>query len=73
MRTVLLKDAEVMQRVASGHARRSDVARLERLIDRLEQELPPLTRFILPGGAATGASAAGAAARAARSSSALAR
>ena len=31
-----------------------DVERLEPLIDRLEQELPPLTRFILPGGAAAG-------------------
>jgi cob(I)alamin adenosyltransferase len=27
-----------------------DVAGLERLIDRLEADLPPLTRFILPGG-----------------------
>jgi cob(I)alamin adenosyltransferase len=27
-----------------------DVAALERLIDRFEAELPPLTRFILPGG-----------------------
>ena len=32
-----------------------DVARLERLIDRLEQDLPPLTRFILAGGAPSGA------------------
>jgi cob(I)alamin adenosyltransferase len=34
----------------------ADVQRLESLIDRLEQELPPLTRFILAGGAAAGAS-----------------
>ena len=27
-----------------------DVAALERVIDRLDAELPPLTRFILPGG-----------------------
>ena len=31
------------------------VERLEALIDRLETELRPLTRFILPGGAASGA------------------
>ena len=33
-----------------------DVARLEVLIDRLEQEVPPLTRFILAGGVQAGAS-----------------
>jgi cob(I)alamin adenosyltransferase len=32
-----------------------DVARLERLIDRLEAELPPLRRFILAGGSPSGA------------------
>jgi cob(I)alamin adenosyltransferase len=32
-----------------------DVARLEQLIDRLEEELPPLRRFILAGGAPAGA------------------
>src|SRR5262245_2455575 len=32
-----------------------DVAALERLIDRLEAELPPLRNFILPGGSALGA------------------
>ena len=32
-----------------------DVARLEQLIDRLEQELPPLRRFILAGGTPAGA------------------
>lgn len=31
-----------------------DVARLEEWIDRLEAELPPLRRFILPGGSAAG-------------------
>jgi len=30
------------------------VTRLEQLIDRLETELPPLRRFILPGGALSG-------------------
>jgi cob(I)alamin adenosyltransferase len=32
-----------------------DVARLEGWIDRLEAELPPLRRFILPGGSGAGA------------------
>ena len=31
------------------------IERLERMIDRLEGELPPLRRFILPGGATSGA------------------
>ncbi len=39
-----------LQRVAD-----EDVAALERWIDRLEAELPPLTRFILPGGGPVGA------------------
>ena len=33
----------------------SDVQRLEEIIDRLEGELPPLRRFILPGGSPAGA------------------
>lgn len=33
-----------------------DVVRLEALIDKFEAELPPLTRFILPGGAPLSAS-----------------
>jgi cob(I)alamin adenosyltransferase len=33
----------------------TDVARLEALIDLLETELPPLTRFILPSGSPAGA------------------
>jgi cob(I)alamin adenosyltransferase len=32
-----------------------DVTRLERMIDRLDAETPPLRRFILPGGTSTGA------------------
>jgi cob(I)alamin adenosyltransferase len=32
-----------------------DIARLEAWIDRLETEVPPLRRFILPGGVAAGA------------------
>ena len=39
-------------KVALGDA---DVERLEQLIDRLEMDLPPLARFILPGGAEPGA------------------
>ena len=41
-------------RVTKAFVSDEDVERLEQLIDRLEQELPPLTRFILPGGAAAG-------------------
>ncbi len=33
----------------------AEVERLEQLIDRLEAELPPLRKFILPGGAPAGA------------------
>ena len=44
-------DAKVdVPRVASGH-----VEKLEKHIDRLEEELPPLTQFILPGGASAAA------------------
>lgn len=43
-------------RVTKAFVADSDVERLESLIDRLEQELPPLTRFILAGGSPAGAS-----------------
>jgi cob(I)alamin adenosyltransferase len=46
-------DSEMLQklsRLAENH-----VGELERLIDRLEQDLPPLTNFILPGGTPLGA------------------
>jgi len=43
--------ARVMKAVIADE----DVARLENLIDRLETELTPLSRFILPGGAPPGA------------------
>jgi cob(I)alamin adenosyltransferase len=33
----------------------TDVTRLEQAIDKLDAELPPLRRFILPGGSETGA------------------
>jgi cob(I)alamin adenosyltransferase len=39
-------------KVAVGQA---DIARLEEWIDRFEAELPPLRRFILPGGSRAGA------------------
>lgn len=41
-------------RVTKAFVSSDDVTRLEQVIDRLERELPPLTRFILPGGSATG-------------------
>jgi len=43
-------------RVTKAFISDADVERLETLIDRLERELPPLTRFILAGGAPAGAS-----------------
>jgi cob(I)alamin adenosyltransferase len=43
-------------RVAKAIIGDPDILRLEQLIDRLEQELPPLRRFILAGGTAAGAS-----------------
>jgi cob(I)alamin adenosyltransferase len=42
-------------RVTKAFVTDEDVARLEELIDRFEQSLPPLTRFILAGGAKAGA------------------
>src|SRR5207248_8040316 len=41
-------------RVAKAALTDDDVARLERFIDRLETEVPPLRRFILAGGMPTG-------------------
>ena len=41
----------VTKAAISGH----EIARLEQTIDRLEEALPPLRRFILPGGSAPGA------------------
>lgn len=46
------KVAGRVQKVAVGAA---EVGRLEQWIDRLEAELPPLRRFILPGGSPAGA------------------
>jgi cob(I)alamin adenosyltransferase len=46
---------KIAARVTKAKIGDDDIARLERLIDRLEAALPPLTRFILAGGAAAGA------------------
>ncbi len=46
------KVATRVRKIAVGHA---EVGRLEHWIDRLEAELPPLRRFILPGGSPAGA------------------
>jgi cob(I)alamin adenosyltransferase len=45
----------IADRVVKAAVQPSDVERLEQTIDRLENELEPLRRFILPGGALAGA------------------
>jgi cob(I)alamin adenosyltransferase len=47
--------ARIAARVTKAAVTAADVARLEATIDRLEGELPPLRRFILPGGCPAGA------------------
>lgn len=47
--------ARIAGRVTKAVVADTSVGLLERTIDRLEEELPPLTRFILPGGGAAGA------------------
>ncbi|HEY6507753.1 MAG TPA: cob(I)yrinic acid a,c-diamide adenosyltransferase [Vicinamibacterales bacterium] len=47
--------SRIAERVTKAGVRETDVERLEQLIDRLEMELPPLRRFILPGGGTAGA------------------
>jgi cob(I)alamin adenosyltransferase len=47
--------SRIASRVAKASVTEADVARLEQTIDRLEAELPPLARFILPGGSPAGA------------------
>jgi cob(I)alamin adenosyltransferase len=47
--------SRIAGRVAKAAVPRDAVQRLEHTIDRLEQELPPLRRFILPGGSSAGA------------------
>ena len=47
--------SRIAGRVTKAVIGTSDVERLERTIDALEETLPPLRRFILPGGAPAGA------------------
>ena len=46
---------QIAARVTKAALADEEVTRLERLIDRMEAELPPLRRFILAGGAPAGA------------------
>ena len=46
---------KIASRVEKMHVSGDDVQRLEGWIDRFESELPPLRRFILPGGSRAGA------------------
>jgi cob(I)alamin adenosyltransferase len=46
---------KIAPRVTKAVVADADVARLESLIDRVEEELPPLRRFILSGGVPAGA------------------
>ena len=45
----------IADRVTKATLAAADIARLETWIDTFEEELPPLRRFILPGGSAPGA------------------
>lgn len=45
----------IAERVSKAAVGEVDIERLEQWIDRLEAELPPLRRFILPGGSGAGA------------------
>ena len=46
---------KIAERVTKAAVTEADIQRLEDWIDRLEAELPPLRRFILPGGNRAGA------------------
>ena len=46
---------KIASRVTKAALGDHDVERLEQLIDALESEVPPLRRFVLPGGATAGA------------------
>jgi cob(I)alamin adenosyltransferase len=46
---------KIADRVTKASVTEADVERLETCIDRFEAELPPLRRFILPGGSRAGA------------------
>lgn len=47
--------ARIAARVGKAIVTDEAIARIEQAIDRLESELPPLRRFILPGGSPAGA------------------
>jgi cob(I)alamin adenosyltransferase len=47
--------SRIAGRVVKAAVAPEAIQRLEQTIDRLEQELPPLRRFILPGGSSAGA------------------
>ena len=47
--------SRIASRVTKAAVTPADIERLEQTIDRLENELPPLRRFILPGGSDAGA------------------
>ena len=47
--------SRIAERVEKAVVNPADVERLEQTIDRLEAELPPLRRFVLPGGSPAGA------------------
>jgi cob(I)alamin adenosyltransferase len=47
--------SRIAERVTKAAVTDKDVERLEKMIDTLETELPPLRRFILPGGSSSGA------------------
>jgi cob(I)alamin adenosyltransferase len=47
--------SRIAERVTKAVVSQQDIERLERLIDTLEKEVPALRRFILPGGATSGA------------------
>ena len=46
---------KISDRVSKSVLDEASITRLEQLIDRFETELPPLRRFILPGGSQAGA------------------
>jgi cob(I)alamin adenosyltransferase len=47
--------SRIAERVTKAAVSMADISRLESWIDLLESELPPLRRFVLPGGCQTGA------------------
>lgn len=47
--------AKIAARVEKATVGDAEVTQLELMIDRLEEQLPPLRRFILPGGSTAGA------------------